>query len=132
MGKWFSFLGVVALAFFVSGCATITTSRFQNVPVNSDPQGADVVISSGSKGVTPCTFNLQRNKEHIVTISKNGYKTAELRMEKSICWSTAWNILMSGPIGLGVDTLTGAVCKIIPKKLHVELVPENQTGMIAP
>ncbi len=99
----------------------MTTSRFQKVPFDSSPQGADVSLSSGHKGVTPCFFNLQRNKKHIVTMSKAGYETVELTLKKSICWSTAGNMIIPGLLGIAVDTLTGAMCKIIPEKVHVDL-----------
>lgn len=125
MKKWYSFLIVVSLVFFVSGCATVTTSRFQKVSVDSTPQGAGVVMSDGQKGVTPCFFNLQRNKKYIVKMHKEGYETAEIILKKSICWSTAGNILITGPIGLGIDTLTGAICKIIPESVHLDLVAQG-------
>jgi len=130
MKKWYNFLVIGLLAFSVSGCATVTTSRFQKVSVDSTPQGADVVLSDGQKGVTPCFFNMRRNKKYIVKMYKEGYTTAEITLKKSICWSTAGNILITGPIGLGIDTLTGAICKIIPENVHIDLIAQSGKDII--
>ena len=112
--------------FLMSGCATITTGRFQKVPVRPVPAGAKVSVSSGYQGVTPCVFNLQRNKKHVIEISRKGYATARIPLNRSLCWGTGWNILFGGgPVGLGVDMLTGAVCKLVPTEVSVELSPEK-------
>ncbi|MFH1305615.1 MAG: PEGA domain-containing protein, partial [Candidatus Omnitrophota bacterium] len=109
---------VIMAALFMCGCATITTGRFQKVPVRSVPDGAQVRVSSGYQGVTPCVFNLQRNKKHVIEISKKGYTAVQVPLNRSLCWGTGWNILFGGgPVGLGVDMLTGAVCKLVPREV---------------
>jgi hypothetical protein len=74
---------------------------------------------------------MQRNKKYVVKMYKEGYKTAELTLKKSICWSTAGNILITGPIGLGIDTLTGAGCKIIPENVHIDLIVQSGKDIVS-
>ncbi|MBU1128502.1 MAG: PEGA domain-containing protein [Candidatus Omnitrophica bacterium] len=119
--KIYNILVISILSVALSGCATVTTSRFQKVPFDSNPQGADVSVSSGQKGVTPCFFYLERNKKQVVTVSKAGYETVEITLKKSICWSTAGNMIIPGLLGIFLDTFTGAMCKIIPEEVHVDL-----------
>jgi len=113
---------------FTSGCATLTTGRYQKVPVDSNPQGANVTVSSGYHDVTPCSFDLQRNQCHIIKISKEGYKTSEVTLKQTICGSTAGNAIIGGLIGLGIDTMSGACFKLIPEKVFVNLEPLDQKG----
>jgi len=88
-------------------------------------------VSSGFKGVTPCSFDLERNKEHIIRISKEGYKTAQVVLRKTICGSTCGNVILGGIIGLGVDAMSGAMFKLIPEKVNVNLVPGDEKDIIS-
>ncbi len=119
---------------FASGCATITTGRYQRVPIDSNPQEANVSVSSGYRGVTPCSFDLQRNKDHVIKIAKKGYQTAQVTLKKTICGSTAGNLIIGGVIGLGVDAISGAMFKLVPENVYVDLVPgeESQVVVIEP
>ncbi|KJJ83853.1 secreted protein containing PEGA domain protein [Candidatus Omnitrophus magneticus] len=120
----------ILLSFITTGCASITTGRFQKVAVDSNPQNANVTVSSGSHGVTPCSFDLQRNKSHVIKIEKEGYRTAQVDLKKTICGSTAGNIILGGVIGLGVDAMSGAMFKLIPEDVYVDLVPGNPNDIM--
>ena len=118
------------LSLFLCGCASITTGQYQRVPIDSYPQEAKVVVSSGYRGVTPCSFDLKRNANHIIKISKEGYRTAQIALRKTLCGSTAGNIIIGGVIGLGVDAMTGAMFKLVPENVYVELVPGDSKDVI--
>jgi hypothetical protein len=125
------FLGLVCCAIIsVSGCASVTTGRYQHVPIDSHPQGADVTVSSGFRGITPCSFQLPRNMDHVVNIAKKGYRTAQVQLRRTIAGSTAGNLLIGGIIGLGVDAMTGACWKIIPENVYVDLVPGKEDDVV--
>ena len=121
---------LLGACFLMSGCATITTGTHQEVSVNSTPQGANVVVNSGHKDVTPCSFKLQRNREHIIKISKDGYRTAQVILRKTFCGSTAGNILVGGIIGMGVDAMSGAMYKLVPKNVEVDLMAGDGDGIV--
>jgi len=131
MSKGYALSSILLAAILVSGCATVTTGRHQRVPIDSNPQGANVSVNSGFKGVTPCSFDLERNKEHIIRISKEGYKTAQVVLRKTICGSTCGNVILGGIIGLGVDAMSGAMFKLIPEKVSVNLVPGDEKDIIS-
>ena len=130
MKKSFAVILICLIAISLSSCASITTGRFQRVAIESNPQDANVTISSGHRGVTPCSFDLQRNKNHVIKISKKGYKTAQVMLKKTICGSTAGNLIIGGVIGLGVDAMTGAMFRLIPENVSVDLVPGSEEEII--
>jgi hypothetical protein len=41
---------------FLTSCATITRGVHEKLRIESDPSGANVVLSTGEKGITPATF----------------------------------------------------------------------------
>ena len=49
--------------------------------VHSDPPGAQVTLSSGEKGVTPCQFLLPTRGKAMVVIEKEGYEQQEIFVE---------------------------------------------------
>jgi len=130
MKKFFCMVLIAILTVSVTGCASVTTGRYQRVPIDSNPQEANVTISSGFRGVTPCSFELQRNMNHVITIAKKGYRTAQVNLQKTVCGSTAGNIILGGFIGLGIDAMTGAMFKIIPENVYVDLVPGNEDDVV--
>ena len=121
MKRCFSVLMVITAMLMLSSCASITTGPTQLVAIDSNPQGANVTTDTGYKGETPCNFKLERRTNHIVTIKKKGYKTAQVVLTKAMCGSTAGNIIVGGIIGVGVDAMTGAMWKLVPEKIYVEL-----------
>ena len=127
-----SFIWVIVVGIWLSGtgCASITTGRFQRVSIDSYPQDATVTISSGHRGVTPCSFDLQRNKNHVINISKKGHRTAQIMMRKTLCGSLAGNILIGGVIGIGIDAMTGACFKLLPENVYVDLIPGDEDDVV--
>ncbi|MBU0768510.1 MAG: PEGA domain-containing protein [Proteobacteria bacterium] len=130
MREAIDFAVICFLTIAISGCATVTTGQYQRVSVDSYPQEANVKISSGYRGVTPCSFDLKRNKDHVINISKNGYMTAQVTLRKTLCGSTAGNLIIGGVIGLGVDAMTGACFKLIPENVYVELIPGKEEEIV--
>lgn len=58
-------------ALAVSACSSITEDQ---ITINSEPQGAVVVINNEVVGVTPATISLPRDGVYEVTLSRKGYK----------------------------------------------------------
>lgn len=130
MRKFF-FLGLLfCVSLGLVGCASITTGKHQRVPIDSNPQGAEVTVSSGYRGITPCSFELERNKQHVINIAKEGYKTAQVTLKKTVCGSLAGNLIVGGVIGVGVDAMTGAMWKLTPESVYVDLVPGKANEVV--
>ncbi len=109
MLKHLKVLSVIVLACYLCGCATVTTGVTQKVPIDSNPQGANVTTNTGHKGITPCSLKLERSKAHIITLSKQGYKTAQIVLTKTMCGSTAGN----AALGVCAAVLTNGYASLI-------------------
>ena len=115
---FFSLIVIITLA----GCATLTTGPTQKVPVTSNPSGATARVDGGAMtGTTPTEFLLERKSEHIIEISKRGYRTTKIMLKRTMCGSTAGNMLIGGIIGVAVDAGTGSIYKLVPEKVHADL-----------
>jgi hypothetical protein len=115
---------------FFSSCATITRGVHDKLTVTSDPSGANVVLSTGERGVTPTKFVKERRTEPFtVTVSKPGYVPQTVKVESKFGGTgggaMAGNLLLGGAIGIGVDAGTGAYKSLYPNPVSVHLVPTS-------
>ena len=65
-------LGVLLLA----SCAPKVA--MQTVPVSTDPVGAELMVNGKPAGTTPCQVSLERNQDHILTVTKEGYRPQDV------------------------------------------------------
>jgi len=126
MFKCLKLIAVVAVVIFLSGCATIMTGTTQKVPVNSNPSGAVAKVDGSMAAVTPTIFNLERKTDHTIEISKEGYSVATVILRHTLSGATAGNILIGGIVGLAVDGCSGAMYKLVPERVDVNLEPAGQ------
>ena len=118
-------------------CASIIHGSKQNVSFQSNPSGATVEVVDGmgvSYGVcdTPCSLELKRKREYKAKISKAGYGSAEMVIQKK---SDGWiwgNIFFGGVIGLIIDFSNGAAYKLDPSTLQVTLSSESMGQLSLP
>src|SRR5438094_9394633 len=93
-------------------CATIRRRPHHQLSVLSEPSGANVVLSSEEKGVTPTRFVKSRRDNFTVTVSKAGYVPQTVNVESKVSatggTAMAGNVIVGGPIGAGVDAVSGA------------------------
>tara|TARA_Y100001934_G_C12228433_1_gene714157 strand:+ start:470 stop:964 length:495 start_codon:yes stop_codon:yes gene_type:complete len=112
------------------GCASITRGSKDTLVINSDPSGANVSLSTGLTGKTPCSFQVSRKGGFVVKIEKEGYETIEVQVRGQISGGgaagMAGNVLLGGIIGAGVDAATGATKDLKPNPIDVKLVPIKQ------
>jgi hypothetical protein len=108
-------LAVVAIAFAVAGCATITRGTTQVVAVNTPGvPGATCTLTSGSIGgqtvVTPATATLQKGRDNVaVHCSKECYQDGAGVIASNMESMSAGNIILGGVVGIGVDAASGAM-----------------------
>ena len=113
-----------------TSCATITRGVHDKLTVTSDPSGANVVLSTGERGVTPAKFVKERKTEPFtVTVSKPGYVPQTVKVESKFGGTgggaMAGNLILGGAIGMGVDAGTGAYKSLYPNPVPVRLVPTS-------
>ena len=106
-----------------SGCATVIKGTTQGIPVNSEPDNADVLVDGQLVGTTPTTVEMKRKRDHLVTIEKDGYQPKTIAVVKDIGGAVFGNILAGGLIGWGVDAASGAQYNLNPKTISVKLEP---------
>ena len=75
-------VAAVALTFALSSCATLFTRSTQQVPVQSEPSGAEVFVNGEYQGTTPITLALPKRSEHVVVLRYGGH-------QRSLTLSTA-------------------------------------------
>ena len=129
---------VIFLSFVISGCASIMSSGYQKVDIQSDPSEAAVKITNESGKVvfdshTPASLNLGRGDgffkgaKYTIEISKQGYKTEQLRLESNLNWG--WyligNFLIGGLLGwIIIDPATGGMWYLTPDKVNPHMAQE--------
>ena len=92
----------------LSGCATIVKGTTQKIPIASDPSNAEVTVDGQSFGETPIDIEMKRKRDHLVTISKHGYKSRSIPIVKSVGGAVWGNVIAGGLIGWGIDATSGA------------------------
>ncbi|HEY1710531.1 MAG TPA: hypothetical protein VGG10_19835 [Rhizomicrobium sp.] len=103
-----------AIAFTLSGCATIIKGSSQNIAISTPPtEGATCVLTSkeGSWTVTsPGVVKVEKSKEDVqVVCRKPGWRDASATIPSNFQGWTLGNLLLGGVIGIGVDAATGAM-----------------------
>jgi hypothetical protein len=68
------FLACIAL----SACSAAT----QNIPVSSNPDGAQVLADGQAVGTTPCNVTLEKTQPHILTVKKDGFKQVDVQITR--------------------------------------------------
>jgi PEGA domain len=62
--------------FFITGC--VPEVYKQSVPVSTNPMGAKVYVDGKLAGETPTAVELERNKNHVLTLVKENYRQADV------------------------------------------------------
>lgn len=124
----------IVAASMVTGCATVTRGTKQKFEIVSQPDGADVSTSNGVTCVTPCKLKLKRKHGFVATITKAGYKPAQVTVESSMhgggTAGIAGNFVAGGLIGVAVDASNGSLNDLRPNPINVTLTPEGTPGPV--
>ena len=123
-------LATIALAIFCTGCGTTKETLF----VNSDPTGAQVTLSNGMTGATPCSFLVPLSEKTLVTIEKDGYQSTEVAVAKKVSKNMVAGrvaaFVIIAPIaaidgsggGMGGEAI-GPVSRLAPNPVSVKILP---------
>ena len=108
---------LLALAFTAmqsAGCATLLQGSDQSLAIVPYPGASTIKVTDSSgevayEGKAPANVKLKRGKTYTVVASKDGYQSETFKIEGSfkMGWMVA-DLFTSGPIGIGVDIVTGA------------------------
>jgi hypothetical protein len=127
--RWTLVVLLVALGILVSGCASIVKGTTQSVTVNTEPVGANCILSRDGQQIavvnpTPGTVQIGKGAGTVaVQCKKVGYVDAAGTLSSSFQAMTFGNILFGGIIGVAVDAASGAMHEY-PPMVTITLVPE--------
>ena len=71
-------LGLMVL--FVGGCTRPVLK--QDIPVTTNPMGAQIYANGQPMGATPGTVSLERNRNHVLTLIKENYRQEDVVITK--------------------------------------------------
>ncbi len=120
-----AFCFVASLIF--NGCGALFKGTTQKIQVNSHPQGSMVNVD-GVEYTSPVSIELQRNKSHVVTISKDGYKTEKIAINRTVSGGIVVLDVLGGVVPLIIDAAMGTWYNLEPKTINVTL-RSNETGL---
>jgi hypothetical protein len=108
------------------GCASIIHGTTQDINISSAPDQAEIWIDGAKMGSTPTKITLKRKDNYLVTIKKEGYKEATMKIEGT---ASAWiigNIIFGGIPGCVIDLLTGGAYDLKPEYVDINLTKVAQ------
>ena len=86
--KLVSHLAKIALLLISTSCAMMFNEKEDQISINSNPPGANIIVDGKNYGRTPSTIKLPANKDYVITLTKEGYGSAQFNVEY---WVTAKN-----------------------------------------
>jgi hypothetical protein len=127
----FHILGVSALAFGLSACATIATSGAEDIQVSTpatDQANCTLTNKEGSWMVaSPGTVKVQRSKAPLqVACTKAGFQNAQASVASGFEYISLGNLILGlgGLIGFAIDGASGAIHKY-PATISVPMSPST-------
>jgi len=132
---------LLAVSFFLTGCASIFSTSQYPVTIGSNPDQATITITNDKgkeiyKGKTPTTLTLKAGEAYFhgcsytITFKKEGFEAQTATLQKELDGWFIGNILFGGLIGmLIIDPLTGAMWKL-PSDITVNLAEKTASADI--
>lgn len=106
---------ILGLLIFSTSCATLLTGTKQNVSIDSNPQGADIIIDGQKLGVTPSKVKVDRELDALledgkeIQLDMQGYRKNGYYLDAEINLVAILNTM--NLMFWGIDVATGAVTK---------------------
>jgi len=123
----FKYISIALIAFYLSGCATLSGAGKKDVTISSDPSGAEVYLNGEKIGVTPIEHTINPRKIPNLTIKLEGYKTASYSFKTVHNTKVRRNVAL-GPlyfIGEGIDGMTSSYMTVEEDDVHISLEKEE-------
>lgn len=113
-----------------TGCGRVFLGDTQKVEINVTPADARIKIPDRlDRDTNPFTIELPRNESHLVEISRPGYETKWIVLQKVKLPSVIIaDILLTAGIGLLIDIYWGTWEGLSPSRLDVTLEPASAGG----
>lgn len=115
----------------MQSCATVFSGSREDITINSNIEGAKVILANRSHfetpvGTTPCSVRAKRTTMY-VTFKKNGYKDATVKLRRGVNPMLFVNIpCLTFFTGAIIDFADGAYLHL-PKTVYAEMMANNET-----
>jgi hypothetical protein len=126
MFRIMSIVSLFILIAFGSGCATVATGKYQDVPITSDPPGVKVRSDTGVSITTPGRMMLSRNKLHTLVAEYPGCDPQQVQLKNKVQGWFWGNIILGGIIGGVIDIVSGSCDELVPKNVHFNFTNSGQ------
>ena len=114
--------GALLLSFSLAGCGTIFGGTSETIQVNSAPSGASLTTRPETATfTTPASIRLERKHTYTLIASKEGYDSAEFQLEQKMRGGMLVLDILTFPVGIVVDAITGGWWKLEPKEPSLTL-----------
>ena len=118
---------LLVVSLLLSSCATIFTGTSDTIMIDSEPEGARVLINGIEQGRTPATVNVKRKLgETFVELRLDGYENRTFVLGQEFNNVSIINLLCL--LCWGVDAATGAIKKYNPNGYEMTL-ERGSTGL---
>ncbi len=115
----------------------------QPVPVSTDPGGVNLSVDGKPACVTPCKVDLERNQDHILTLTREGYRQKDVLIKRQYLTNKVMlNAINEGVrngnffkdaswgVGGGVQSInrqeeTGEAYVLVPSTVSVRMMPQG-------
>jgi hypothetical protein len=138
----------LAVLFFIAilgfGCETVVLR--QEIPVTTNPMGAKIYVNGQPRGQTPGAVSLERNRNHVITLLKEGYRQEDVMVQKQyqsnrVLMKAIHSGISAGTFfkdaGMGINSgfssvsrqeETGEAYLLVPPVVKVNLYPLSGPG----
>lgn len=128
--RYLRFPLVAAAMLALTACATLVHGTTQQIGFSSSPARATITVDGQERGLTPVVADLDRGKDHVVRIEREGYQPFEATVTRSLSGWILENLLI-GSIPAIVDIATGAMWNLKPDLVTAQLVRPSSSSALA-
>lgn len=109
----------------LTGCVAMLGKNNTNVTINSEPSDAEIRVDGVFVGKTPSVVPLSNDKPHIITLEKEGYEKEAVNLGNEVNPGLiVLETVLTGGIGLVVDSISGSFHQLEKDKISVQLKPK--------
>jgi len=112
---------VASIITMMLSCSTIVNGSRQELSVMASPSDATISIDGKHVGSGLVTLQVSRSTRHLVEVTKEGYRTVQVKTGNALAGWFWGNLISFSVIGMLVDIISGAAYNIDPSPVLVKL-----------
>jgi hypothetical protein len=126
-------ISVIAAVLSLTACGAILNGGPANVPMSTNPPGAEIWIDGTNRGMTPATLSLAKNRPYTVTFRRGGFQDTSVEIGRRVSGGYVVLDVLFGLLPVIVDAATGSWYVLDTSNVNVNLLPNGATsGQLTP